>query len=108
MSKLKATNKKAINSEVIGIPVCKQRPKEIHVYKLWYHPIATLDHQRYPGARSLPVEDSPMFATRDEADKYSQALEKKDKKNIYFGRMMYVYEADVPADILKKIKKRGY
>lgn len=95
--------------DYIGLPrTATQRPREICVYKLKYHNRARLDHSKYPNERMHKVENSPMFATHKDGEKYCRELEKKDKENMYFAEMTWVPEPEVPKDVMKKIAKRGW
>lgn len=95
--------------DYLGIPkYSSQRPKEICVYKIKYHNRARLDHTKYPNERTHKLENSPIFATHKDADKWCREKEKEDKENLYFADMTWIPEPDVPKDIMKKIVKRGW
>lgn len=92
----------------IGVRPGTERRQEVMVYKLQYHNRARLDHTKYPNERMRNVEDSPMFATHNEADKECRKREKSDPENLYFSHMTSVYVDEVPAKLLKKLKERGW
>ena len=94
--------------EYLGIPKATARPKDICVYRITYHNRARLDHIKYPNERMRKLEDSPIFATHKDADKWCKAKEKEDPANIYFARMTWIPEPEVPKDVMKKILKRGW
>ena len=56
--------------EYLGIPKATERPKDICVYKITYHNRARLDHVRYPNERTRKLENSPVFATHNDAYKW--------------------------------------
>lgn len=82
--------------------------KEVQVYKLWRHNRGRLDHTKYPHERWSPVEDSPIFAIWSDADKARKKLEKTNEHWLYEPRLTRMPETDVPKDLLKKIKARGW
>lgn len=93
--------------ERLGItPGPSGKEPHVMVYKLNRHERATLDHVRFPGARMEPIENSPLFATMQEAHKHCLKLEKEDKKYIYLPTGFFCPESEVPAKILKKIKSK--
>lgn len=92
----------------IGIPKSTSRPKDICVYKIKYHNRARLDHVKYPNERMRSLPDSPIFATHADGDKWCRKKEKEDPENLYFTRMTWVPEPEVPKAVLKKIKERGW
>lgn len=95
--------------EYLGIPKYDaNRPKDICVYMITYHPRATLDHVKYPNARTLKLENSPVFVDWNTAHKWCISKEKECPENIYFAQMTWIPEPQVPKDIMKKIIKRGW
>lgn len=92
----------------LGIPKATERPKDICVYMITYHNRARLDHVRYPNERVRKLENSPVFATFNDADKWCRAKEKEDPANIYFSQMTWIPEPEVPKAVMKKILKRGW
>lgn len=94
--------------EYLGIPKATARPRERYVYMVKYHNRARLDHTKYPNERCHKLENSPMFATHDEADKWCRRKEKEDPENLYFSDPSWIPEPEIPKDIMKKILKRGW
>ncbi len=92
----------------LGIPQPKTRVPEVDVYKFKYHNRARLDHTKYPTERSHYMENSPMFATYEEADKYRKKLEKEDPENFYSPTLTSVKVTEVDAKLMKKLKARGW
>lgn len=92
----------------IGVRSNTERRQEVMVYMLQYHNRARLDHTKYPNERMHKVENSPMFATYNEADKEARKREKADPENLYFSHMTSVYVDQVSAKLLKKLKERGW
>ena len=92
----------------IGVRSNTERRQEVTVYALQYHNRARLDHTKYPNERMHKVENSPIFATYNEADKEARKREKADPENLYFSHMTSVYVDQVPARLLKKLKERGW
>lgn len=92
----------------IGVRSNTERRQEVMVYALQYHNRARLDHTKYPNERMHKVENSPIFATYNEADKEARKREKADPENLYFSHMTSVYVDQVPAKLLKKLKERGW
>lgn len=92
----------------LGIPKASERPKDICVYMITYHNRARLDHIKYPNERVRKLENSPVFATFNDADKWCRAKEKEDPANIYFSQMTWIPEPEVPKAVMKKILKRGW
>lgn len=92
----------------IGVQPNTERRQEVMVYMLQYHNRARLDHNKYPNERMHKVENSPMFATYDEADKEARKREKADSENLYFSYITPIYVDQVPAKLLKKLKERGW
>lgn len=92
----------------IGVRSNTERRQEVMVYALQYHNRARLDHTKYPNERMHKVENSPIFATYNEADKEARKREKADPENLYFSHMTSVYVDEVPAKLLKKLKERGW
>ena len=92
----------------IGVRSSTERRQMVTVYTLQYHNRARLDHTKYPNERMHQVENSPIFATYNEADKEVRKREKADSENLYFPHMTSVYVDQVPAKLLKKLKERGW
>ena len=92
----------------IGVRSSTERRQMVTVYALQYHNRARLDHTKYPNERMCKVENSPIFATYNEADKEARKREKADPENLYFPHMTSVYVDEVPAKLLKKLKERGW
>ena len=92
----------------LGIPKASERPKDICVYMITYHNRARLDHIKYPNERVRKLENSPVFATFNDADKWCRTKEKEDPANIYFSQMTWIPEPEVPKAVMKKILKRGW
>lgn len=118
-NKLKAAVKKSLKESKqpeskedlmkdIGIESPKARPKELVVYKLWWHPRATLDHVKYPKARWKPVPDSPMYATYQDGEKACRKLEKEHRDTLYSVKRAWVPKPTIPKALLKKIEVRGW
>lgn len=106
--KISEQQRRAELMDYLGIPKTTERPKEVSVYKIWYHNRARLDHTKFPQERSHLMEDSPMFATWEDANRYAKKLEKKDKENMYWGSMTFVPVTEISNELLEKIKKRGW
>lgn len=95
--------------DYLGLPrTSSQRPRNWYVYRIKYHNRARLDHIKYPNERMHKVENSPIFATHKEADKWCRKMEKEDTTNIYFADPTWLPEPDIPKDVMKKLIKRGW
>lgn len=85
-----------------------KRERRWAIYTLWYHLRSQIDHSKFPNAKWKKVEDSPMFATWNEADKQCRKLEKQNPTLLYSCRMSWLNESEIPKKILKKIEERGW
>lgn len=94
--------------ECIGIPRSGPRPREWAVYRITYHNRARLDHSKYPNERMHILENSPLFCTCPEAQKWCNKKAKEDPTNLYYPEMTWKPEPEIPAMLLKKIKQRGW
>lgn len=94
--------------ECIGIPKSGPRPREWAVYRITYHNRARLDHSKYPNERMRIMENSPLFCTCPEAQKWCNKKNKEDRTNLYYPEMTWMPEPEIPAALLKKIKQRGW
>lgn len=95
--------------DYLGLPrTSSQRPRSWYVYRIKYHNRARLDHVRYPNERMHKLDNSPIFVTHNEANKWCREMEKEDSANLYFVDPTWLPEPEIPRNVMKKILKRGW
>ena len=97
--------KQDINDDIIPVSETNHREPKFMVYRIWKHPRATLDHVKYSGSRWKLVEDTPLFATMEKAEKYYKKLESEDKTIMYEARGTFIFKSQIPKPVLKDLKK---